>query len=314
MHNLVPFFSKQYFNTKVAWEDYDFVYIRKGAVLDTSVVKLVKKIKIRNPEIKILLEIPTFPYIDEFSKTIKWDIIYKEKRAVPQLAQYINRVITYSDDKEIFNIPCINISNAYEFQTPPVIAENQTNTLHIIAVASLQFYHGYDRMIKGLINYYKSLPKRAIKFTLVGDGPVLREYRKIVEDNNAEDYIKLVGRKTGVELENFYKEADIAIDSLGRHRSKIFYNSTLKGKEYLAKGLPIVSGVKTDLDEKGFPYYYRVPANDSLVNLSDIIKFYDKIKMNKSKQVIASEIFNYGKENFSFEAAFKPIINYIKEK
>ena len=43
VHNLIPFFSKQYFNTDIDWQSQDFVYIRKGAVLDRSVLKLVKK-------------------------------------------------------------------------------------------------------------------------------------------------------------------------------------------------------------------------------------------------------------------------------
>jgi hypothetical protein len=49
-------------------------------------------------------------------------------------------------------------------------------------------------------------------------------------------------------LNDIYNISDIAIDSLGRHRSNVMYNSTLKGKEYCAKGLPIVSGVKTEFD------------------------------------------------------------------
>lgn len=38
---------------------------------------------------------------------------------------------------------------------------------------------------------------------------------------------------------------------MGRHRSGVSFNSSLKGKEYCAKGLIIVSGVKTELDLDG---------------------------------------------------------------
>ncbi|MCL2681129.1 MAG: glycosyltransferase family 1 protein [Streptococcaceae bacterium] len=315
VRNLIPFFSKQYFNVNLHWKEYDFVYIRKGAVLDLSVVHLVKVIKNQNPSIKIILEIPTYPYMDEFPLSIKWDVVYKEKLATPYLSKYIDRVVTYSDDKEIFNIPCINISNAYEFKGKPQFKTKTDDTINFIAVASLMYYHGYDRIINGLIQYYqKNQNSQKVIFTLIGDGPVLKDYKKIVEKNGASSYIFLVGRKSGVELFPYYLDADIAVDSLGRHRSKIYYNSTLKGKEYLAKGLPIISGVKTDLDErKDFPYYYRVLANDTEINISDIVDFYNKVMCGKDKKEVASEIYNYGKNNFSFGVTFRPIINYLKE-
>ena len=156
VHNLIPFFSKQYFNTDVDWQNQDFVYIRKGAVLDRSVLNLVKKVKLLNPKIKIILEMPTYPYIDEFPWFIKWDIWLKEKIATSKLKKYIDCIVTYSDDSEIFGIPCLNISNAYDFKQIPHYSENEEDAIHLIAVASLTFYHGYDRVIEGMKNYYQS--------------------------------------------------------------------------------------------------------------------------------------------------------------
>lgn len=315
IRNLIPLFSKQYFNTDIDWSSYDFVYIRKGAVLDLSVIGLLRKIKASNPSTKIVLEIPTYPYIDEFPSFVRWDIAYKERLATPKLAQYVDRIVTYSDDEFIFGVPCINISNAYEFKDKPVVIEKENSEINVIAVASLQFYHGYDRMIKGLIEYQKNNPsQQGVKFTLVGSGAVLKDYQKMVEENSAQSYINLTGRKTGEELAQYYQEADLALDSLGRHRSKIYYNSTLKGKEYLAKGLPIVSGVKTDLDTRNLSYYLRVPADDSNIDIEALVEFYDKLRKGKSKEELASEIFEYGKQNFSFEATFKPVVDYVKGK
>ncbi|MFK5655764.1 hypothetical protein ACIA4K_04025 [Lactobacillus delbrueckii subsp. bulgaricus] len=60
--------------------------------------------------------------------------------------------------------------------------------------------------------------------------------------------VSMVGKKEKEELDYYYNICDIGIDSMGRHRSNVYYNSSLKGKEYLAKGLPIVLGVTTELD------------------------------------------------------------------
>ncbi|MHC5229599.1 glycosyltransferase [Enterococcus sp. LJL99] len=312
--NLIPFFSEQYFKTKnIEWTNYDFAYIRKGAVLDKSVIELVKKAKKINPKLKIILEIPTYPYLNEFNGLVKIDIAMKEKRWTKKLSKYIDRIVTYSDDQEIFGVQCINISNAYEFKQLSFSREEaEDQTIHLIGVATLCFYHGYDRLIEGLKEYnQKTEQKTKVVFNLIGDGPVLSEYQKLVKDYNLENIVTLSGRKKLTELDQYYKEASIGIDSLGRHRSGVTYNSSLKGKEYLAKGLPIISGVKTDLDDKDIPFYYRVPNDDTPINIVSIVEWYQNLTNNKSRNQLSKEIYQYGETNFTFSVTFSPVIDYL---
>ncbi|EOL47510.1 glycosyltransferase [Enterococcus caccae] len=315
LRNLMPFWSEQYFKTKnINWKNFDFAYIRKGAVLDKSVVQLVKEAKIQNPNIRIILEIPTYPYLNEFNGLVKLDIMIKEKKWAKKLSNYINKVVTYSDDQEIFGIECINISNAYNFNELVLTQEeNSDETIHLIGVATLCFYHGYDRLIEGLKDYYTTNEKkRKVDFTLIGDGPVLKDYQKLVKDYQLEDVVKLNGRIKLSDLDDYYQVASIGVDSLGRHRSGVTYNSSLKGKEYLAKGLPIISGVKTDLDDKNLPFYYRVPNDNSPVNIFALVDWYDGLMLDKSKNKLSTEIYSYGKNNFTFSVTFSPVIEYLK--
>lgn len=314
LKNVFPFFSVQYFGTRsINWNNYDFVYMRKGAIFDKSVVQLLKTAKESNPNLLVILEIPTYPYLEEFKGLLKWDVQLKEKQWVPHLKNYVDRIVTYSNDQEIFGIPCINISNAYdfaEFNRPEI---KQDTTIHLLGVAALCFYHGYDRIIEGLKQYYQSNNSSTkVIFTLIGDGPVLKDYQKLVAEYQLEEYVHLTGRKPFSELDKYYKTADIGIDSLARHRSGVTYNSSLKGKEYLAKGLPIVSGVKTDLDDRNLPFYFRVASDDSPVNIQKIIDWYNKLTVFVSKEKLAEEISNYGKANFTFEKTFEPVIHCIK--
>lgn len=314
LKNVVPFFSKQYFYTQnIDWQTFDFVYLRKGAVFDQSFIKLVKQAKRINPKIKVIVEIPTFPYMNEFNGLLKLDILIKERFVTNKLYRYVDKIVTYSDDEKIFGIPCLNISNAYEFNQIPSFEKNQKEGIHLLAVAALTFYHGYDRLIEGIKNYYQqnSVTEKVV-FTLIGDGPVLKEYQEKVAAYHLEDYIKLLGRKPFEELGEYYQLADIGIDSLGRHRSGVAYNSSLKGKEYLAKGLPIVSGVKTDLDGKNLDFYKRVPADDSPLDVQLIVDWYQKLRVKEDKNQLADRIYNYGTKNFSFKKTFLPVMNYIK--
>lgn len=313
--NLVPLFSEQYFNTNdIEWNHFDFAYIRKGAVLDKSVIDLAKKAKMSNPAIKIILEIPTYPYIDEFNGLVKVDILMKEKRWTKELVKYIDKIVTYSDDKQIYGIDCINISNAYEFSDQMLKDESgEKSSIELIGVATLCFYHGYDRLIEGLKEYYANgRNEREVKFTLVGDGPVLKNYQKMVTDYQLEQVVDLMGRQEFSELDAYYSAANIGVDSLARHRSGVTYNSSLKGKEYLAKGLPIISGVETDLDNKQLPFYYRVPSDETPIQIADIVTWYEHLLEGKTKSQLSEEIHHYGKENFTFSKTFSPVIDYLK--
>ncbi|WP_430602146.1 hypothetical protein IGJ02_002420 [Enterococcus sp. DIV0724b] len=314
LRNLVPFFSEQYFNTKnINWENFDFVYIRKGAVLDKSVVKLVRRAKVLNPSIIIILEVPTYPYLNEFNGLVKLDIMMKERIWTRELSKYVDRIVTYSDDREIFGIECINISNAYEFTTMKFDSKKVDQSINLLGVATLCFYHGYDRLIEGLKNYYDDDKKKTeVSFTLIGDGPVLKKYQKMVTDYQLDHVIHLKGRKKLSELADYYQASDIGVDSLARHRSGVSYNSSLKGKEYLAKGLPIISGVATDLDERKLPFYYRVPSDDTPIEISDIVHWYEQLLNDKSKNQLSQEIYLYGENNFTFDKTFCPVIEYLK--
>lgn len=310
--NVIPFISRQYFKTNnIKWEEYDFVYLRKPAIFDASVIRLLKNIKKNNPDIIIVLEIPTFPYVDEFNGLLKYDVLLKESIWTRLLKKYVDKIITYSDDKSIFGIPCINISNAYDFESVPSVNESIQQEIHLLAVATLCFYHGYDRVIEGLRNYYKKNPKIIIKFTLVGDGPVLKQYKTLIKEYNLDSVVSLVGKKDINELGNYYRNADIGVDSLGRYRSNIYYNSSLKGKEYLANGLPIISGVKTDLDGEDLPFYYRVSNDSEPIDFFEVVEWYQKLVLNSSKKELSEKIYHYGKEKFSFSKTFEPVIQYI---
>ena len=314
IRNLLPIFSTQYFKSKnIEWNKYDFVYIRKGAVLDKSVLNIVKRAKKDNPTIKILLEIPTYPYIDEFKGVVKLDIALKEKLWTKKLHKYIDRVVTYSNDTSIFGIKCINISNAYAFSEWNEYLYKSNESINLLGVATLCFYHGYDRVIEGMREYYlKDDTKTKITFTLVGDGPVLKKYQQMITEYNLEEVIHLEGRKKISELPNYYKKADIGVDSLARHRSGVTYNSSLKGKEYLANGLPIISGVETDLDSMNPFFYYRVASNDEPIDITSVIAWYNDIIEENSKANLSKEIYSYGIENFTFEKTFSPVVDYLR--
>lgn len=295
----------------------DFVYVRYMNI-DNEFLFFIEKIKHINPNCKILMEIPTYP-IDKYKKINPLHFIKKnqEKNKVKLLSNFIDAIVTYSDDEKIFNIDTVRISNGVDTNEVKLKTINSIdiNEVHIIAVAKFNYWHGYDRFLEGLKNYYKNDPKVNVILHIVGDGPALKKYKKIVNKNSLYDYVVFHGTLTGSELDFVYNQCDLALDAMGRHRSGTYYNSSLKGKEYMAKGLPIVSGVKTELDLiDDYKYYKRVLADESPINISDIVDFYNEIYSQESKKEISERIRKEAETHFNIDISFKPVIKFISNK
>ena len=316
---VIPFFNYQTNLDELdSIQEGSDVYIRYF-LSDGKFIHKLKMLKNKKHVGKIIIEVPTFPYDGEMQQHIKGYIgLAKDKYNRRKLKKYVDRVATFSADQKIWGINTINLSNGVDtnqiFVRKP---QNNGDCINMLAVAHFGFWHGYDRMIEGLHRYYSSdRAKRNVKFYIVGYGnnDIEDQYRKMIEKYQLKDHVFLVGRKQGPELDYYYNICDLGIDSMGRHRSNVYYNSSLKGKEYLAKGLPIVSGVKTELDSMPkFQYYFRVPADDSPVDIESLIEFYDKIYANKNKAEIAAKIRDFCVDNFDIDKCFEKVVDCYKE-
>ena len=305
-------------------DDFDAAYIRLNCTVSASQLLLIQKLKKRGA--KVLFEVPTYPFDGEIIGSIKNDIKKGKKRKAYKAAKkfvkykirslqvhkYVDRVVTYSDDKRIWGIKTINIQNGVNADDVRISnRKSQAQEMHAICVSSCAYWHGYDRFIAGLGKYYETPHDVDVYLDVVGDGGAIVEYKYLSQKYNIEDKVLFHGKLCGDELEAIYDQADIALDAMGRHRSGVKYNSSLKGKEYLAKGLPIVSGVRTELDKaEDFPFYYRVPANDSPINIGEVLEFYKKILEIPYYKITIRE---YAEKYFSFEYTLRNVISYICE-
>lgn len=290
---------------------YDFVYIRKQ-LLDSSQIELLRLIKQYSEQIKIIMEIPTFPYDNEIKITRKVHLINDIKNRM-LLASVVDRIVTFSKDETIFGVETIRIMNGASYAKIQRRKYEPHQGINCIAVAIFADWHGYDRFIDGMISEREIVQKNNIHLYLIGKGRELNKYSKKITKNHIEDYIHICGEKRGQELQRFYDIADIALDSMGRHRVNVFYNSTLKGKEYCAAGIPIVSGVETELDTiDKCTFYYRVPADESKINMTDIVRFYQKMYEDQNGDNLAEYIRDTTYKMFDLEYTFDPVVNYLE--
>lgn len=290
----------------------DYLYVRRTQ-LNYAIYSFLLNLKTEH-KCTIIWEIPTYPYDDECKINFKNHMIHqKDRKYRNKLRGVVDRIVTFSKDDFIWNIETLKICNGIEVSKIDAVKIKNVDEINMIAVASLNYWHGYDRLIEGLGRFKRSNPEKisSIKFHLVGDGPVLNPYKDLVNTLGLKENVIFYGNLYGEALDEVYNKASLGIDALGRHRSGVYYNSSLKGKEYCAKGLPVVSGVCTELDDQlNFPYYLRFPADDTPIDIQVIVDFYEKIYYVGQKKV-ADDIRVFAEEHFDLFKTLKPIVEYI---
>lgn len=315
---LTYIFIDNYKNYRIEDNSIDYVYIRRFVPTNYGLIQLLKRIKIKNPLCKILYEIPTYPYDKEHYNSIKEYILLLIDRFFrKKLIKYVDRIIVLSDDDKIFGINTIKIRNGIKCSNIPVVVNEYNNfktknEINLIAVAYFAFWHGYERLIEGLNIYFnKSDSKYKVNLHFCGDGYELKKYKSLVQKYNLTDHVKFYGALSGDDLTRVFNNCDIGICSLGNHRKNIYLSSELKSREYLARGLPIVSSAKIDCLPNDFEFCMYVPEDDRAVNINEIVDFYERIYINNGFENVHALIRSFAEKNLDISKTMEPIIDYI---
>ena len=263
----------------------ELVYVRSFMNASPFVVSLFKHLKADG--IKAVMEVPTYPYDGEFiSAPLKYRVEHiVDKLFRNRLASYMNAIVTFSDAQQIFGQRTIRISNGVDFDTlplqqPPLLQERPGGeAIHLIAVAEVHPWHGFDRVLKGLGEYYSQQPPPTthhptVIFHIVGgiSNIMRRAFHSIMERYQIEDKVILHGKLFGAELDEVFSQCQFAIGSVARHRSGITSLKALKNREYAARGIPFIySEDDSDFDHQ--PYVLKVPADESPIDIDAIVRF-----------------------------------------
>lgn len=262
---------------------FEFVYARSFHNANWATVKMFKRFKEQG--ISSVMEIPTYPYDQEYTSVASWEEKIKltlDKWFRKELATQVNAIVTFTNDKEIFGQRTICISNGIDYDHIPMQQKSPhpNNEIHLIGVAEVHYWHGYDRLIAGLGEYYKQKREKIVYFHIVG-GVADSEmhgsthapgFHELIMKYGIEKYVIFHGQKFGYELDSLFNQADFAIGSLARHRSGITYIKTLKNREYAARGIPFIYS-ETDEDFELMPYIIKAPADESPVNINKTLDF-----------------------------------------
>lgn len=272
---------------------------------DGSYLRLLKKLKENGS--KIIVEAHSYPYrskkINPFLLTHIIDIIYE-----PFIRKYIDLVAAISNKKEIWGCKTVHIDNAIDINEVKLQNKKEAhkNEIRLICVSNERYYHGYKKLIRGLYEYYKTNGERNITINFVGE---YKESTKIlVQELGLDEHIFFSGKKYGSELEEAYNNADLGVGAFTARAGEQF-GSSIKTKEYFAKGLPFINGWKEYSFDDSYPYVKRFPLNVDNIDFNKVEEFYDTIKSDKNMQL---NMRNFAKENFTWLKQFEKVISFFE--
>lgn len=307
-------------NINLAWpnieniKEVEFIYFRRPAFISTSLIEYLNKLKVKNPTLKIIMEIPTFPYDGELNtRLVDKPILLKDKRNRKLLEGLVDRIAVQNNLNIIFNIPTLIFTNGIRVDDYTKRENLKLNGINICAIASLEPWQGYERVIVGLSNYYKEGGTENIQISFVGTGREETFYKNLVKEHNLQNNIHFLGFLSGKELDDVYSNSDIALDAFGRYKTGNEISTSLKSREYLAKGLPIISGSKIDILDSADKYYYEFPSNSSAIYFKNIVSFFNNTYQKNNKQEVIDEIRQIAREKCDMSISMKNILDYVSE-
>lgn len=264
--------------------DIEFVYARSFQNAQPFLVHFFRRL--RRLGIKCVTEIPTYPYDLEFVY-FPWKVragLLVDKLFRRQLARQMEAIVTFSDAEQIFGQRTIRISNGVNFDSIPLhqYQPPHDGTIHLIGVAEVHLWHGYDRLIRGLGEYFRHASQPAsVYFHIVGGvctedmevgNDYYPSYRSMIEQYGLQDRVIFHGQLFGDALDQVFNQCCFAIGSLARHRSGITVIKTLKNREYATRGIPFIySEQDSDFDHQ--PYVLKATSDESPIAIQEILNF-----------------------------------------
>jgi hypothetical protein len=180
----------------------------------------------------------------------------------------------------------------------------------LIGVAEVHYWHGFDRLIAGLGEYYKETSHpRQVFFHIVGgvwksemyDSIHAPGFSELMDKYGIRDKVVFHDQLFGEDLNMVFNQCSFAIGSLARHRSGITSIKTLKNREYATRGIPFIYSEKdSDFDQQ--PYVIKASPDESPIDIQQILDFIDRHSFNPEE--IRKTV-----ENLSWKIQMKRVID-----
>ena len=256
---------------------YDLVYMRYMPVF-AGAPRALKKCKRRGA--KLVVEHHTFPFRYARSSAL-WmqPFFWYNDRVFDRIAPLVDLHAVMGDAPQtLLGRPVISITNGVAVDSLPLHQGlKEPADLHMLALASMSCWQGYDRLIRAMAAYPG--PEKVVLHLAgsEGDGS-LAAWMKLAQEESLGDRVVYEGELHGEKLDALVDRCDIGVGSLAIYKRRIQNVITLKLREYMARGLPFLYTVeKTDVPwEEAFSL--QVPNDDSPIDMARVAAFIHRVR------------------------------------
>lgn len=303
-------------------ERINVIYIRFIS-LSSKTISFYKKLKRNN--VRVIIEFYSHNLELEARKTATRNLkkgklvaavkgyasLFINKCNFSKLHTCVDLIVTTTKVPNLYGLKTINVVNGIDVSSCKIRSkQNNKYDFNIISVAMISPWHGYDRVIKGLAQYYENGGEKNILYTVIGDGEEKANLVKMVRDFRLEKHVLFTGIKLNEELASYYDQADIALEMLAGFRRTKGQISSIKMAEYFSKGIPVVYAA----DDRLYPeavekYCYWVCNDDSPVNIDELILFCSRLYHEEHD--LSIKMHGLAAEYFDWSNTMRELIEYI---
>lgn len=294
---------------EITQNNFDIIYYRntlKPSIHQLHLFKLAKKNKS-----KIIFEVPTYPYFKEQLLVSRNKILTFCKLVVDTIFFYylyyysdIVPIVLSNTQKKLLKKMSL-ITNGISENDIPIREKPQKKDrkLVLIGVGTLYPYHGYERVITALTK----VKKFQFEFRVIGDGPEIKNLKKITMDLDLEEQVRFLGRMDKTQLDKAFEDSDIGISALSLYKRDADVDTTLKLIDYLTRGVPAISSDQNEMSHDN-TLIYKVSNDDQSIDLDAIGEWYSSIAPKSIQSEQRKNIYKYSWNNI-----LRNVLNEIGE-
>lgn len=306
----------------VAVHSFDVLYMRLDRV-SSDTVALCRTARANGVK-RIVIEFPNYPYLMDYIHSVdgvkpffgrmtsKAKVLVTaaaDRLAAPRLKGLVDAVVLIGNPADsYFGIKAVNISNGIDVDAMQEVPPKQNeDEFVLVGVAGTLWWQAYDRVLEGMRAFKQKHPEGPrIRFIMVGgDAKEMPDFLGLVHRLGLDEDVECPGFKTGEELDAIYARADLGVSKLGCYRRGLQACSSLKAREYCAKGLPFLYTCEDSIEQENVDFALQIPNDPTPVDMEEVVRFVRRCRENSG---LADGEREFAKEHFDWKNIMKQVL------
>ena len=286
----------------------DLLYLRYMPTFGNAIGAMRR---LKNQGGKLVVEFPTYPREKENQRSwLRRPVFlytdYVLRRIHPMVDLYT--VIGGDCGGSLDGKPAMNIVNGVTVDSLPLHVPNpEMAEVHLLALANMAEWHGYDRVLLSLAAYQGGQEIRLHFVGPDGDGS-LAGWKALAETLGILEKVSFHGAKYGDELDRIVQGCDVGISCLGVFRRGDFQILSLKLRDYMARGIPFVYAEEDPIIPEDGRFCLQVENTEAPIDMAEIVAFAQRTKQAADVPMLMRA---YAREHMSWRGIMGEVLERL---